>query len=125
MLLNTTPARYFLIIVGSISLGFGLVGIVLPILPTTPFLLLSAFCYLRGSKKLYNWLINHQVFGSYIRNYITQRAIPRRARIVALLLQWVSLGACILLFLDKLYLKLLLIIIGAAVSAHLLRLKTI
>jgi len=78
--------KYLLIFAGSLSLVLGVIGAFVPVLPTTPFLLLSAYCYLRSSKRLYNWLINHRVLGTYIYNYLTYRAITQRTRIVALII---------------------------------------
>lgn len=65
--------KYFLIAAGFLSLGTGIIGIFIPVLPTTPFLLLAATCFIKSSKKLYQWLIDHRVFGKYIENYIKYR----------------------------------------------------
>ena len=67
----------------TISLALGILGIFLPLLPTTPFLLLTAALYFKGSFRLYNWLLNHRYFGPYIRNYRENKAIPLRAKIVS------------------------------------------
>ena len=69
--------KYLLIIVGCISLGLGVIGMFLPVLPTTPFLLLSAGCFLRSSKSLYDWLLNHKHLGGYIRDFIEHKAISK------------------------------------------------
>ncbi len=71
-----TAKRYVLIISGSLAVVLGVVGIFIPVLPTTPFFLLAVYCYLRSSKKLYLWIIHHKVFGTYIYNYITVAAAP-------------------------------------------------
>ena len=76
------------IVIGTISLALGILGIFLPLLPTTPFLLLTAALYFKGSSRLYNWLLNHRYFGPYIRNYRENKAIPLRAKIVSLVLMW-------------------------------------
>ena len=68
--------RFLLIIAGTIFLVFGIIGIFLPILPTTPFLLLAAACYARSSKRFYNWLMNNKWFGNYIKNYNEGRGVP-------------------------------------------------
>ena len=68
------------IVLGSISLALGILGIFLPLLPTTPFLLLTAALYFKGSPRLYNWLLNHRHFGPYIRNFRENKAIPLRAK---------------------------------------------
>ena len=80
--------QWVLRIVGVLSVALGVLGILLPLLPTTPFLLLAAGCFVRSSPKLYAWLLNHKWFGSYIRHYREHKAIPLRAKIVVLALLW-------------------------------------
>ncbi len=65
------------------ALGLGIIGIFLPLLPTTPFLLLSAFCYARGSRRVHGWLLNHPVFGPPIAHWRAHGAISRRAKFLA------------------------------------------
>jgi len=76
--------RYLLIIAGTIFLGFGVIGIFLPILPTTPFLLLAAVCYARSSQRFYNWLMNNKWFGNYIKNYYGGRGVPLKFKILSI-----------------------------------------
>ncbi|WP_394219566.1 YbaN family protein [Halobacillus trueperi] len=82
--------RVLLIVVGSISLVLGVLGIVLPLVPTTPFLLLTGACYVRSSDRLYNWLMSNKWFGSYIKNYKAGRGIPFRAKVSLLIMIWFS-----------------------------------
>ncbi|WP_281659033.1 YbaN family protein [Halobacillus sp. Cin3] len=82
--------KILLIIVGSVSLGLGILGIVLPLIPTTPFLLLTAACYVRSSDRLYNWLMTNKWFGSYIQNYKSGRGLPLKAKISILVMIWSS-----------------------------------
>jgi len=70
--------RVALIVVGTISTALGILGIFVPILPTTPFLLLAAACYSRSSQRFYDWLLNNKYFGNYIRNYLEKKGIPLR-----------------------------------------------
>lgn len=84
--------RIFLISVGIISLGLGILGAFLPLLPTTPFLLLSAACFVRSSDKLYNWLITHRLFGNYIQSFREGRTLPLATRLVIIAFVWVSIG---------------------------------
>ncbi|MGM0431894.1 MAG: YbaN family protein [Spirochaetota bacterium] len=116
--------RFLLVIAGSLSLILGIIGIILPLLPTTPFLLLASYCYLRSSKRLYLWLINHRLLGSYIYNYMHYRAVSMKAKVFALILLWATLLFSIWLI-GKLYLGLLLGAVGIGVSIHLLTLKTL
>jgi len=116
--------KILLIIVGSVSLVLGVIGILMPVLPTTPFLLLASFCYLRSSEKLYNWLINHHVFGPYIYNYLTYKAIPKKTKIGAIIFLWCSLIISSLII-SSLHIKIFLFLIGIAVSLHIITLKTL
>lgn len=113
-----------LIIAGSLSLALGMIGLILPVLPTTPFLLLTAYCYLRSSKQMHNWLINHKVFGSYIYNYVTYRAVEKKTKVIALVFLWISLILSILIV-DNLLVRLVLLVVGLAVTTHIASLKTI
>lgn len=115
--------KYLLIFGGSVSLLLGILGIFLPVLPTTPFLLLTSFCFLRSSKRLYNWLINHRILGSYIYNYVTYRAINKNTRIGAMIFLWASLSFSIFVV-PNLHLRIFLIVVGVGVSIHLFTLKT-
>lgn len=116
--------RYLLLIIGTISLILGTIGIFVPILPTTPFILLSSFCYIRSSKSLYNWLIRHKIFGKYIYNYLVHKSVKKSAKITAITLLWFSLGITFYII-NNLYINFILILIGIAVSVHLIRLKTL
>jgi uncharacterized membrane protein YbaN (DUF454 family) len=116
--------RYVYVFIGTLSLALGMIGIFVPVLPTTPFLLLSSYCYLRGSKRMYDWLINHKVFGPYIFNYLTYKAIPRKIKASAIIFLWCTLT--ISMFIIPLwYVRIFFIVVGLAVTIHLLRLKTL
>ncbi|NLL52208.1 MAG: DUF454 domain-containing protein [Peptococcaceae bacterium] len=115
--------KYALIAAGSLALILGIVGLFFPVLPTTPFLLLASFCYLRSSKRLYNWLINHRLFGSYIYNYTKHRAIKKSVRRNAIIFLWATLIISMILV-GNIYLIVLLFVIGCGVSIYLSTLKT-
>lgn len=118
--------RIFLIVVGSLSLVLGIVGIFVPMLPTTPFLLLSAAAWVKASPKLYTWLINHKLFGEYIRNYREHRAIPLRAKIVSVSLVWITIGYCIFAVVDEWWwAQVLMALLATAISWHILSFKTL
>jgi uncharacterized protein len=116
--------KRLLILLGTLSLGLGILGIFLPVLPTTPFLLLTAYCYLRGSETFYARLMNHRILGSYIKNYLEYRAISARAKAVSIIGLWVSLTASLILVALPVV-RLVLVAVGIGVSAHLLILKTL
>lgn len=109
---------------GFITLSLGILGIILPLLPTTPFLLLSAFFFMRSSKKLYYWLLNHRFLGIYIYSYITFKAIDLKTKIYAISLLWITLTISMIM-LQNIYLSVVLMIIGLSVTIHLLSLKTL
>jgi uncharacterized membrane protein YbaN (DUF454 family) len=117
--------KVILIGVGCVSLSTGIIGIFVPLLPTTPFLLLSAACFLRSSDRLHYWLINHYIFGAYIKNYLNYKAITRKSKIVSIFLLWIFLTSSVLLFVKMLWIKILLFIIAIGVTIHILRLKTL
>lgn len=110
---------------GSITLALGIIGIFLPLLPTTPFLLLSAWFYCRSSSRLYGWLAGHPVLGLYIRNYTYRKATTLSSKITAIVLLWITLLLCIFVFADTLWLKILLGAILIGVTWHLLSLRTL
>ncbi len=114
-----------LIILGTIFVILGTLGIFLPLLPTTPFLLLAATCYLKSSNKLYRWLLNHRLLGKYISNYIRYRAITIKTKLVTITLLWLTIGYSISFVISSPLVKLILLIIALGVSLHLLSLKTL
>lgn len=83
--------RYSLIVIGCISLVLGIAGIFLPLLPTTPFVLLTAWCFVRTSETFHSWLVQHKTFGPIINNWEKRRAISRRSKIFALIMLSISL----------------------------------
>ncbi|ASN07175.1 YbaN family protein [Virgibacillus necropolis] len=117
--------KVLLTIAGSISLGLGLLGIILPLLPTTPFLLLAAACYVRSSDKLYQWLITNKWFGSYIKNYRSGKGIPLKAKIVSISLLWISMGYTIFFVIPLFLVKLLLFLIAGVFTIVILKQKTL
>ena len=117
--------RIFLTIIGLISLGLGILGAFLPVLPTTPFLLLSATLFLKSNKRLYNWLMNHPRLGPYIRNFLEHKAIPLRVKIVAVSLVWITLTYCAIGVAEHWALRVMFIVIAIAVSVHILSYKTL
>jgi uncharacterized membrane protein YbaN (DUF454 family) len=117
--------RWFLIALGTIFVGLGLVGVLVPLLPTTPFLLLAAGCFLRSSERLYGWLIHHKWFGAYIRNYREHRAIPLRAKVVTLGLLWGVIGTTAWLAVTLWWVRVLLGVVAVGVTLHLLHLRTL
>ena len=121
----STFVKKLLVVIGFASLFLGIIGIAVPLLPTTPFLLLSAACFLRGSDRLYQWLMNNRLFGSYIRNYQEHKAIPLKAKILAISLLWITILNSIIFILESVYIRILLVAIAVAVTLHILHFKTL
>jgi uncharacterized membrane protein YbaN (DUF454 family) len=112
------------VLLGSVCLALGAIGIVIPGLPTTPFLLLAAALYARGSKRLYAWLLDHRLFGSFIRRYRETRSISRRSKLLSLALMWTMISLSLLFFVESLLASLLILVFGAAGTAALLMIRT-
>ena len=110
---------------GILSVGLATAGIFLPLLPTTPFLLLAAACFIRSSDRLYSWLINHRWFGPHIRNYREQSAVTRTAKAVTLAILWLTICCSAIWAVSSIYIRILLLIVGISVTVHVLRLNTV
>lgn len=117
--------KYILAFLGSVALVLGIVGIFLPVLPTTPFLLLAAALYLRSSQRLYEWLMSHKHLGPYIKNFRENKAIPLRVKIVSVTLVWVTLLYCAIFVAKEWWMSLIFITIATCVTLHILHYKTL
>jgi len=116
--------KWTLIISGSIALGLGVLGIFLPLLPTTVFLLIAAACYARSSQRLYDWLLSHKWFGPYIRNWREHRALTPRTKITILFVLWITLAVSAAFAVQSLFIRLILLAVGIGVTILILSLKT-
>jgi len=123
-LMENRIVRYLLICLGFASLAIGAIGIFVPLLPTTPFLLLSAAAFARSSERFHTWLITSPHFGPFIKNYREKKGITLRAKAVSLNFLW---GTMIIsaLMVSKATVTLILIVIGLLVTLHLLSLRTL
>ena len=118
------PIKSLLIVCGTLCVALGVLGMLLPVLPTTPFLLLAAFCYAHGSKRFYHRLTTNRWFGEYIRNYREGRGIPSKQKIFTILLLWLTIGSTTLFAVSLWWLRLVLLGIAIGVTIHLARVKT-
>jgi uncharacterized membrane protein YbaN (DUF454 family) len=116
--------RVLLFIAGSFFLLTGAVGVVLPVLPTTPFLILAAFCYARSSSRCYRWLLNNRVFGRYLNDYLCGRGIPWRVKALALFFLWGVISVTAVIFVERMWLRVLLFVVAVGVTGHVLLLKS-
>lgn len=116
--------RYALLAVGWLSVALGVIGIFLPVLPTTPFLLLAAACFVRSSRRFYLWLVMHPRLGQWIRDYLDGQGIPRKAKIYALSLMWASIAfSCYLV--PMFWARTFMLTSAVLVSIYILRQKTL
>ena len=117
--MKTAALKHTLNIIGLIAVVLAVLGVFLPLLPTTPFLLLASACFARGSDKLHGWLLNNKLFGTAIRDFEQGKGMPLKAKITALVLLWASL-AYSMFQLKSVLLMSLLIAVGVGVSSYLL-----
>jgi len=116
--------RRFFIIVGTITIGIGVVGIIVPVLPTTPFLLLAAICYMRGSQRLYNALLCNRFIGSYVRDYLEGRGMSLKMKVWTLSLLWVAILCTAVLATDSLIIRIILAVVLVGVTIHVFLIRT-
>jgi uncharacterized membrane protein YbaN (DUF454 family)/ubiquinone/menaquinone biosynthesis C-methylase UbiE len=109
---------------GTLSTAVGIVGIFVPILPTTPFLLLAAACYLRSSERFYRWLVHNKILGAYIRDYLEGGGMALRAKLFTLALLWATIGVTVAIGTDNTAIRIVLGVVAVGVTAHIVRIKT-
>ena len=117
--------RIILLLTGGLLTGLGVLGIFLPLLPSTPLFLLAALCWARSSRRFHHWLLHNRFFGGYVRDYLEKRGMTGRQKAASLVTLWGTILASALLFAEALWLRLLLLGIALAVTIHLLSLKTL
>lgn len=116
--------RYALLGIGWLSVALGVIGIFLPVLPTTPFFLLAAACFARSSQRFYDWLVMHPILGPWFRDYLEGNGIPRKAKIYSIATMWLSIGiSCWLVPLP--WARLGMLISATLVTNYILRLRTL
>lgn len=117
------PVKILLITAGTILIVISIFGIFIPVLPTTPFLLLSAALFAKSSQRFYDWLVNNRILGRYIKNYREGKGIPLKAKIVAITLLWITIGYTTIFAIDILWLRIILSIIAIGVTIHIARIR--
>lgn len=117
--------RYILMTSGFISIGMAFIGIIFPVWPTTPFLLLAAYLFGKSSPRMHDYLMHNKYFGQILRDFYEQRGIRLKTKIFALTLMWAVLIAAIVLFMPFDWAKVSVVIIGIMVSIYLISLKTL
>jgi len=120
--MNIETRKWLLIIVGILAVTLGTIGVFIPLLPTTPFLLLASFCFVRSSEKLHNWLMNHRLFGKYLKQYIKYRAVTILTKIISISVLWITIIISFVVI-DNIYARIVLVIVLICVTIHLGMLK--
>ena len=115
--------RAALIVCGTLSLGLGIIGVFVPLLPTTCFLLIAAWCYARSSSRLYDRLMQAKWIGSYLRRYRDERAIPSHVKTASLVMMWITIGYSVYAF-PNMLIRAALLLTAAGVTWHLYRLPS-
>ena len=121
--MSETLKRRLLIAGGTVSVSIGIFGIFVPVLPTTPFLLLAAACYLRSSQRFYDWLMNSRLLGNYIKNYVQGLGLPVKAKLFLIALLWITISISIWVV-DSTLVDALLVLVAVGVSLHITFIRT-
>jgi len=116
--------RYLYLISGILLVAIGVIGIFLPLLPTTIFLILASACFIKGSPKANEWLRNHKILGVYIKNYQDKTGLSIKAKVFNITLLWIMILSSAYFFTEELLIRLLLLAIAIGVTIHLLMVKT-
>jgi uncharacterized membrane protein YbaN (DUF454 family) len=123
--ITSNLSRWVLIITGSFFTGLAILGIFLPLLPTIPFLLLAAACYIRSSERFYNWLINNKWLGNYIKNYLEGKGVSLKVKVLSISLLWMTVGYSVVFVVNIFPIRVILILIAIGVTIHLLFIRTL
>ena len=118
------PGKALYIVLGTVFLLLGAIGVFVPLLPTTPFWLLTCWFYIRSSERLYNRVMRNKYFGSYIRSYVVDKAIPLHSKIISIGLMWISILISCIFWVEKWWVILLLVVISVGVTWHILSFPT-
>jgi len=110
--------------IGSVSVVFGVIGIFVPLWPTTCFLLLAGWCFARSSQRAERWLHENRLFGRYLRDYREHGIISPRVRTTSVATLWVFIGLSAFLLASRLWAVALLLLVAVAVTSHLYSLPT-
>ncbi len=119
------PRRALFVVAGCIALAIGIVGIVVPVLPTTPFLLLAAACFMRGSRRAYEALLRSRFLGGYIKGYLEHKGMTPGAKVLNLVVLCTAISISATVGTDSIIVRVFLALILVGVSAHILAIKTL
>ncbi|MBA7547307.1 Inner membrane protein YbaN [subsurface metagenome] len=115
--------KRLLVIAGTVFTGIGILGILVPILPTTPFLLLATACFVRSSQSFYNWLLNNRLLGIYISSYVQGKGMPHRVKVFTVVLLWTTIGLSMWLATQDVLIRVILVLVAVGVTIHIIFIK--
>ena len=121
---RSRPVRILFNIAGAIALALGLLGIFLPLLPTTPFVLLAAACFARGSERFHQWLLANRTFGPMVNEWERHRSLPYRTKVTAIVLMSLTMAVSIVFFVRPLWLRIALALCGVALAVWMYRIPS-
>ena len=121
---DSLALRIFFVVLGTLFVALGVAGAVLPLLPTTPFMLLAAACYARASTRFYNWLLNNPLFGPTVLEWRRHRSLPWRVKVTAIALMALTLSVSIVFFVPQAELQAALAVFGLLLAAYLYRIPS-
>lgn len=122
--LKPSLIRYAYLVSGFLLVAIGVIGIFLPILPTTIFLILASACFVKSSPKANEWLRNNKYLGPYLKNYQDGTGLTIRSKIFTLLFLWSSILFSAYYFTEEFYIRIILLAIAVGVSIHIITIKT-
>ena len=117
------PFSWLLVAAGFLFFGLGVVGVFVPLLPTTPFLLLAAACFARSSERFYRWLLGNRWFGAYVRNYREGRGVPAKVKIFSIALLWIAISSSAAFVVSNLVVRIVLVVIAVGVTVHIVSIR--
>lgn len=123
-ILRVNIIRYAYLASGFLLVAIGVIGIFLPLLPTTIFLILASACFVKSSPRANEWLKNNKYLGPYLKNYQEKTGLTVKSKFLTLILLWVSILASAVFLTNEFYIKLILLAIAAGVSIHIISIKT-
>ena len=116
--------RPVLIGLGWVSVGLGFVGVFVPGLPTTTFLLIAAWCFYRSSPKAHEWLLEHRLLGPYVRDFLSGKGMPMKSKVIAWTMIWVTCGSSALFFIDPILIRAFVVLCAVIGTVVIVRVPT-
>lgn len=125
-MINIHPSplvRAFLLFLGILALVLGVIGVFVPLLPTTPFLLLASYSFARSNNRFNDWLLTNRFFGKHLQNYIKRKTVQSEIKWITIIVLWTTILITLSVIQTPVFVKILLILIATGVSVHLFTLK--